>query len=75
MNRELFNLAIMMLDTQDGVSLEVYDQLKKALQQDGGQEIAKLLENVVVVKDVAFLNESYVEEYYKELEDYITSKK
>ena len=71
MHKELMRLAIHMLDNPNGIDIKTFDYLKAVLQADDGPlryQAQEILENVTIVKDVAFLNEDWVEENYSKYE-------
>ena len=68
MNKELMRLAINLLDNPNGIAITTYDLLKAVLKADGSHDARELIDNVQIVGDVAFLDETWVEENYAKFE-------
>jgi len=61
MNKDLNRLAINLLDTQEGISLQTFDFLKSCLIQGGDSDSKDIIENVTVISNRVFLDEDWVE--------------
>lgn len=62
MNKALIQLAIKLLDTQDGIPIETYDLLKRCLVEAGDWGCREIIDNTIVASKVAFLDEAWIEE-------------
>lgn len=67
--RELIRLAIHLLDSQDGITMETFEYLRACLLKEGGSDIKELLDNVSIHSDRAFLNEDWVEDNFARFEE------
>lgn len=57
-------LAIILLDKQEGMPVEEWEHLRKALEEAKTGEARDVIDNVTVIKDRAFLDETWVEKNF-----------
>ena len=63
-HKPLMLLAIKLLDKQEGMPIDEFEELEKVLKLTGNYNGQELLKNVTIVKDVAFLDETWADDNY-----------